>query len=181
MEYIEIKIKKIVQETEAENCYRLVFEDTEKTFRMPVVIGADEARPLIALLDCTEKRRPRTHSLFYDFVRAAGYEIRCMHITGFEQGIFTALLTFEGGEERLRLDCRPSDAVILLLLSKGKMYVSREVAERVGRLLHARPSSASLTHRLRVLEDRLKRLVAEERYEEAAVLRDEINPAKAQS
>ena len=174
MQYIEVKIKEIVPDKESEGCYRILFEDLAGGLELPVVISAQDSRPLIALLEEEFSTRPQTHDIFYRFIQTTGYRVERMNITGFDRGIFRASLFFKGADHGFEMDCRPSDGVALAHRAEAPMFVAREVMDRVGVLLSHDFGSMKRPQQILVMEEKLNRLVAEERYEEAVILRDRI-------
>ena len=112
-----------------------------------------------------------------------------------KDGAFHADLLIKTPKETFALDCRPSDGMVLATLMGAPMYLSLEVLEEAGQELDERfeptarneeTPSAAVTERsreeateggrsvLETLQAQLERLVAEEAYEEAAQLRDQI-------
>ncbi len=183
MSLIEVKLLKIVKDSGSAQCYRVLFEEMEGHFVFPVVISALDARPLLAALDDENDRRPRTHDLFCDFIRNTGYSVVRAEIVAFEHGIFLCRAVFEGTDRTVALDCRVSDALGLALRCDAGIYVASTVIHKLtalldvekttGRLRTAREQSPE--EHLRALERKLAKLIEEERYEDAALLRDQIN------
>ena len=182
MKYIEIKVKEIVPDPESEGCYRLILEDVAEGLELPMIISTLDARPLQNELEGGRSLRPDTHELFTRFIETTGYRIRRMNIHDFRRGVFYASLFFDQGNDHkngFEADCRPTDGVALALQAGAPMYVSEEVMKQVGLLLSNDIGKMKAPQRLRVMEEKLRRLVQEERYEEAGILRDRINALKA--
>lgn len=179
MAYIEIKVKEITQDPESEGCFRLVLEDIEEGLELPMVISALDARPLLAELEGERSFRPNTHDLFSTFISATDYRIERMNIHDFRQGVFYATLALGSeNKESIEMDCRPTDGVALALRAKSPIFVEQEVMKRVGILLSNDIGKMKIPQRIRVMEEKLQRLILEERYEEAGILRDRIRALK---
>ena len=180
MPFIRVHIKEIVPDAESERCFRMILEDSEGGLEMPVVISEADARPLIALLDQDLTVRPQTHDLLQQFIRMQGFQMSRLEIDRFEKGVFHARLYLQGENDRVELDCRPSDGVALALRFQAPIYVDKKVMGRVGSLLNNDIGSMKLPQRIEVMEKKLSKLALEERYEEAAILRDRINILKSE-
>ena len=77
----------------------------------------------------------------------------------------------------VEIDARPSDALALALRAKASIYVAPEVMETAGLRLDdagrpGKPESAQ--SRVEDLKRKLEKAVEDERYEDAARLRDQI-------
>ncbi|MCD8185501.1 MAG: DUF151 domain-containing protein [Rikenellaceae bacterium] len=181
-EFIEIQIKEIIEDPDSNGCYRLVLEDTGQRLEIPIVISPLDARPLLTLTEGEPSLRPGTHELFAQFISATGYRLHHLKIHDFQRGIYYASLIFgRDGQEIFTLDCRPTDGVALALREGAPMYIGQEVIQRVGMLLYHDMGSMKLPQRIHVMEEKLKRLVEQERYEEAGILRDRINALKQEN
>jgi bifunctional DNase/RNase len=96
----------------------------------------------------------------------------------------------------MEMDCRPSDAIALALRCGAPILVANEVMEEAGRVIEtpqegkpagepapaapAEPQHGAPLSPLEALNRKLARAVEQERYEDAAKLRDEINKLKEQ-
>jgi len=179
MKPIELKVKEIIPDPESEGCYRLILEDIEEGLEVPMVISALDARPILAEINDEKGIRPHTHDIFTQFIILSGYRLQRVTIHDFRRGVFYASMLFTSeNRESLELDCRPTDGIALALRTKAPVYIEEEVVKRVGMLLCNDMGRMKAPQRLKVMEEKLKRLVAEERYEEAGILRDRINTLK---
>lgn len=182
MRFVEVRIAEIVEERSAGECHRVIIEDIEGTFRIPIIISSYDAQPLIKLLEGRNGQRPRTHDLMLNFVKMAGYLVRKVEITGVERGVFSAVITFgNGNADSLRLDSRPSDAFAIALRSGCGIFVSEEIAREIGEPVVCEDEYTLYPDTIAGMEQRLKMLIDKELYEEAAKLRDIINSLKGSS
>ena len=172
-QFAEIKLKEVVQDARAGNSYKMIFEDIDGSFLLPVMISAYDAQPLMAMLDGESTRRPRTHEFFCNFITVSGYKLSGIYIVDFKQGVFHTTAIFTDGERTVELDCRPSDAACIALQCGAPVFVDNAVAEKVAMMVSAGKAD-SVESRLKALHKRLDRLVSEERYEDAARIRDKI-------
>ncbi|MCC8088835.1 MAG: bifunctional nuclease family protein [Rikenellaceae bacterium] len=177
MEYIEVRIKEIIQETMTHGCHRVVIDDLDSTFRIPIFMSSADAMPLLGLLQGENSLRPRPHDLLLNFIDMANYDIRNVKITGFEKGIYRCEIVIINTENTINLEARTCDGFFIALRRKIPILLNRSVGERVAgikRFRHLTPNE-----KLRELEHKLELLVKNEYYEEAAILRDRINKIKS--
>ena len=113
-------------------------------------------------------------------------------MTDLKEGTFFAKLILAQNRSELEMDARPSDAIALALRADCPIFVDEKVMNEAGRVfeenrdgLIEKPvpggtsgsTSVSLTP-IEALEKDLQKAVDEERYEDAAKLRDRIKHLK---
>ena len=183
---------------------------------LPVVIGGVEALSIVSNLTGQKPPRPLMYDLFQAVLDHFDTRVEEVRITEVENEIFRAELVLACGSEKIHLDARLSDAVVLALKHRARIYLEEEILEKIGRDLK-RPDEGEFFHiepvpvtsapavfspeevsaaiedmmkksgveepvgadrspgeRRRILEERLKRAVELEHYEEAARLIKEI-------
>lgn len=89
--------------------------------RMSIVIGPFEAEAINRVVHQEQFPRPLTHDLLLQVVARSGYHLSEVRIVALHEGTYhaeIALTPAQGGAELL-IDCRPSDAVALLVRSPG--------------------------------------------------------------
>ena len=156
---------------------------------LPIVIGAPEAQAISMRLNNVEFPRPLTHDLLKNILDFLECRLLRIEISDLKKGTFFASLILDKDGERLPMDCRPSDAIALALSFKAPIYVAEKVMDVAGQILDetlnasggkGEPGAADkkdLTPR-EALEQELNRAISEERYEDAAHLRDELTHIK---
>ncbi len=108
----------------------------EKTFA--IFIGPTELNALVLAGGGIPTPRPLTHNLLDMILSGFGIEVKSVVIADLVNDTFHATLTLEqrpeheGGEpRRIELDCRPSDALVLAVMHKKEIFVTRELFEKV--------------------------------------------------
>ena len=178
MRKVEVHIREIVDDPSCRNrCCRVVLETPDGAVAFPVVVSAYDARPIVAAFDHGSVSRPQAHDLMCHLLDLASFRLHEVQIVRFERGVFYARLLLEGDSGMCKVDCRPSDALTLALKCGAPVYVDASVLRQVT-LLAASPVSDRYSE-IEMLEQELERLVGQERYEEAAVVRDRIQRLKA--
>jgi len=107
----------------------LFLTERDGSRRIPIVVGPFEAVAIDRALKGTRFPRPLTHDLFINLLNTLQQTVREIRIVDLREGTFYAelLLVDANGHETL-LDCRPSDAIALMVRLPG---VSLQVADEV--------------------------------------------------
>jgi bifunctional DNase/RNase len=171
----------------------------EESRVLPIFIGANEAQSIALALNEEAPPRPLTHDLMKSMLESLEASVKRIEITAIREGTFYGRVYLErAGFEELDYDARPSDAIALALRWEAPIFVARKVFEEAavplataeqGENLEGQteetgdesdePAAApgSVERPLSPAEkfkEELDRAVREERYEEAARLRDAI-------
>ncbi len=78
-------------------------------------VGLPEGAALAQALRRMRGRRPMTHELFMDVLQRAHVEVVAVRLTGRDEGNLLAELDLMTPSGRERVDCRPSDGLVLAL------------------------------------------------------------------
>ncbi|MBI2505669.1 MAG: bifunctional nuclease family protein [Candidatus Latescibacteria bacterium] len=171
---------------------------------VPITIGEFEGKALHMARQRLNFSRPLTHNLIHNLLEKVKGRVQQVVIHTLKKETFYAYLFIQIEQECFYLDCRPSDGMILATLMGVPIFISQEVLEEAGQEvggLYGKidPEEASMLagevmeaeqlvslgakasgplgegSELDKLKAQLDRLVAEEAYEEAAKLRDQIS------
>ena len=172
--------------------YALVLEEAEGTRRLPIIIGSSEAQAIAIELENMSPTRPLTHDLFRTFAQSFSIDIQEVIIYNFVDGVFYGKIICHDGKETIDIDCRPSDAIALAVRFKCPIYTHEfilnaaafEKDETGGGIRPIAIEDESETAEsgggfsqltVQELEESLNDALAREDYEEATLIRDEIN------
>ena len=179
--------------------YALVLSESDGNRRIPIIIGAVEAQAIAIQLEGLKPPRPLTHDLFHNVALAFDIEITEVFIHKLEEGIFYAEIVCEQGSNRIRVDSRTSDAIALALRFECSIFTTEEILERAGIIMEfdesgdlhengtsdpnkghksAEGQNKYLEYSLDELKELLGEAIADEDYEKASKIRDEINRKK---
>ncbi|MRX46444.1 bifunctional nuclease family protein [Pedobacter puniceum] len=185
--------------------YALVLGEVNGRRRLPIIIGGFEAQAIAIEIEKMTPSRPLTHDLFKSFADAYHINIQEVIIYNLVEGIFYAKLICNDGKKILEIDARTSDAIALavrfecpiytyefILASAGIVIEGNDflfldniepVAED-GPLSNVASSSSSSGDKFssfsnEELQTKLQEALAEEAYEKAAKIRDELNKRKS--
>jgi len=171
----------IVSQISLSNMGFVVFlkpEDGKLT--LPIFIGAAEAQAIAFVLENVKPPRPLTHDLLKSLMDNLECRIKRIEICDLRDNTFYAKLLLEWNGAEIELDSRPSDAIALALRFSAPILVADEVMESAGVMLKDQESVRQdnnpqrPTSPVKALKQKLEKAVAEERYEDAAKLRDEL-------
>jgi hypothetical protein len=102
--------------------------------RIPIVIGPMEAMAIDRAVKGQRFSRPLTHDLFLAVLDAVGMKCQEVRIVDLKEGTFFAeLLLGNGSGKEVRIDCRPSDALALMVrLPETPLMVAEDVLAEAG-------------------------------------------------
>ena len=107
----------------------VLLREVEGERYLPIWIGAVEATAIAFAQQGVVPARPLTHDLLRDVVSSLGHTLTEVRITELTDGVFFAVLAFEGGVE---VSARPSDAIALALRTGTPIYGAETVLEAAG-------------------------------------------------
>jgi len=183
--------------------YALVLSEEDGNRRIPIIVGGFEAQAIAIELEGLAPPRPLTHDLFKNFAESYHIKIIEVNIHKLEDGVFFANILCDNGGQRITLDARTSDAIALALRFSCPIYTTETIVEKAGIVLdfekgnefenpdipppekdidiqsedpkkEAIQSNLS-SHSMEELRAMLANAVANEDYEKASLIRDEIN------
>jgi len=179
----------------------VLLKGTEDERSLPIFIGAAEAQAIAIHMNNVEVPRPLTHDLLKNTLDFLECRLKRIEVCDIRDSTFYATLVLEKDGNEMRMDSRPSDAIALALRCDAPIYVYKKVMTEAGRVFseselggdHAvgvddvpgkkeadeksDKSQEKLSH-LEALKKDLDKAVEDERYEDAARLRDEIKRLK---
>ena len=201
MGLIKLTIKGISYSQTQTGAYALVLSEMEGSRTLPIIIGAFEAQSIaIALEKEIRPPRPLTHDLFKTFSDRFSIEIKEVIIHKLIDGVFfSSLICQKDGVEEV-IDARTSDAIAIAVRFQAPIFTYENILDKAGVFLKIedelglndlseteeisldtqdllKVDNTSLDSKVSVseLNDQLDKAVADENYELAAKIRDEIS------
>jgi bifunctional DNase/RNase len=153
---------------------------------LPIFIGFPEAQAIAMRIENVETPRPLTHDLLKNLLDCMEWRLKRVVINDLVEGTFYAVLVAEREGSETEVDCRPSDAIALAVRCGAPIYVAKKVMEQAGVEVEGdesapskpeAPAAGAAAEResgLSQLKAQLDQAVRQERYEDAARLRDAI-------
>lgn len=102
--------------------------------RVPITIGPLEALAIDRAVKEQRFARPLTHDLIVQLIERVGWRMREVRVLDLREGTFFAQVVLDGPEGgSVELDCRPSDAIALLVrVPATPLVVEEKVLAEVG-------------------------------------------------
>lgn len=175
----------------------MILNEVDGDRKLPIVIGAFEAQSIaIALEKEIKPPRPLTHDLFKNFADRFDIVIKQVIIHKLVDGIFYSSIICERDRIEEIIDARTSDAIALALRFDAPIFTYKNILDKAGIYLQVNPFESEfkpeddpleLTEekptpeisysnlKLEELYELLDLAVANEDYEKAVKIRDEIS------
>jgi bifunctional DNase/RNase len=184
-ELIKLQVVSLSPSAAGASSYILFLQaDQGNHLGFPMVIGLTEAQAISMFMEEIVPARPLTHDLFANFIKESSIQISFVEITSFQDGVFFAKIHAKSSNGEFLLDARPSDSIALGLRLNVGIYISESLLSEIAipmDVLHSddneilEMNTKSLSEITAELEFSLEKALAEENYEEAARLRDQLN------
>ncbi|MDT0553123.1 bifunctional nuclease family protein [Urechidicola vernalis] len=196
MSLVRLDIKGISYSQTQSGAYALVLSEVDGSRTLPIVIGAFEAQSIAISLEKEIKPpRPLTHDLFKSFADRFHIIIKQVIIHKLVDGVFYSSLICERDGIKEIIDTRTSDAIALATRFDAPIFTYENILDKAGVYLKLKdeeeveeeeliledliPETIEETsyssESLESLNQKLSEAVANEDYELAAKIRDEIN------
>ncbi|MDR2119491.1 MAG: bifunctional nuclease family protein [Tannerella sp.] len=196
-EKIRLKVQGLTNSQVKSGAYALILSE-DGPRQMPVIMGLPEAQSIALVLENIRTPRPLTHDLFVRFAKSFKIRLKEVLICRFEEGIYYSEMVFWDGLHEVRIDSRTSDAVAIALRMKSEIFTYESIMQKCGIVpaesnvaenedtlsamipnVGETDDAAKLHEWLRLLqkseiEERMGKVIEEENYELAGILRDEL-------
>ena len=149
----------------------------------PIFIGPAEAQTISMLLRLVKHERPLTFDMFQSLLEAGDIHVLRVSVTELKNNTFFAEIQIKHEEQTKTIDARPSDGIALALKTGAPIFVSERILSETGFTGEigeapladsGEKGDASSSEDISTLQQQLEDFVAQERYEEAAKVRDKI-------
>ncbi len=200
MSLVRLDIKGISYSQTQTGAYALVLKEATGARTLPIIIGAFEAQAIaIALEKDIKPPRPLTHDLFKTFSERFKIKVKQVIIHKLVDGVFFSSLICERDKIEEIIDARTSDAIALAVRFNAPIFTYKDILDTAGiflktkekidkrteedlnveesinpleEILQENQFTSKSTEELNLL---LEKAVADEDYELAAKIRDEID------
>jgi bifunctional DNase/RNase len=198
MKKIKLDIVGLSYSQTQSGAYALVLGEVNGRRRLPIIIGSFEAQAIAIEIEKMTPSRPLTHDLFKSFAQAYSISVQEVIIYNLVDGIFYAKLICSDGKKTAEIDARTSDAIAMAVRFDCPIYTHEFILSTAGIVIEGNdfvylenlseaaeekpnPTSTVSYTALSIdeLKTKLQSALAEEAYEKAAKIRDELNKRKA--
>ena len=184
MKKVELDIISLVHSSIHNHNYSVVLGEKHGAHRLNVVIGGFEAQAIVVALERMTPQRPLTHDLLKNVLDTLEVDLKEIIINDYQEGVFYArLICYHKGAE-IEIDSRTSDAIALAVRFGCPVFTYDFVIDVAGIVIEGEEQAvekapAKGKNNLgQYSNDELKRMLnehlANEDYEKAAKLRDEL-------
>ncbi len=193
MNRIELDIVALSHSVTQSHNYAVVLGEIGGERRLPIVIGGFEAQAIAVAMENMSPNRPLTHDLFKNTLDTYDIVLKEIVINNLLDGIFYAQLVCEHNGETVKIDSRTSDAIAMSVRYDCPIYTFEFIMEAAGVVLDEGENERVIkseskksanknsleNYSLKALNKMLDDVLADEDYEKAAKIRDEINKREA--
>lgn len=200
MNKIRLQILGLSSSQSQSDSFALILEEEEGNRRLPIIIGRFEAQAIAIEIEKVTSTRPMTHDLFKSLATQFQFKLNEVIISDLREGIFYAEMVYidEREGKKVIVDARPSDAIAIGLRFDAPIFTTDTIMREAGitttntsdqgetleqekevdepKKKRTKKKAVSLgTMSVTELEAEMEKAVADEDYEKAAKIRDEMN------
>lgn len=133
MSLVKLTVKGISYSQTQNGAYALILNEEEGERKLPIVIGAFEAQSIaIALEKDLKPQRPLTHDLFKNFADRFNIVVKQVIIHKLVDGVFFSSIICERDKIEEIIDARTSDAIALALRFSAPILTYKNILEKAG-------------------------------------------------
>lgn len=196
MEKVQLDVLGLFSNQPQEVTFTLLLGEVGGYRRLPIMVGIPEAQAIALAIEGSHLDRPIMHDLFKDALTKLGYTIQEVIITTLKDEVFFAQVIMTNGTVTVELDARPSDAIAIGLRFEAPLFIDEALLHKTGGLLVAKTQLPAIKPNLSMpqtyaqqksdtrtnfqhysveaLKKMLSAVIAQEDYEQAALIRDEL-------
>ncbi|MCB2379138.1 bifunctional nuclease family protein [Hymenobacter sp. BT635] len=203
MKKIQLEILGLSSSQSQSGSFALILGEKTGNRRLPIIIGMFEAQSIAIQIEKINPNRPLTHDLFKSFAEHVHVAVLEVLISDLKEGVFYSKIVCTDGATTFELDARPSDAIAIGLRFGVPIFTVESVLSEAGIILsdldenaeddadeddededddtsgsskpEPTPRDPSGQVSLEELNKMLSQALANEDYEKAAKIRDELN------
>ena len=204
MKLVKMKVNGISYSETQTGAYALILSENDGNRKLPIIIGGFEAQSIaIALEQEIKPSRPLTHDLFKSFAERFSIHVKQVIIHKLVDGVFYASIICSRDKIEEIIDSRTSDAIALALRYKAPIFIYDSILKKAGftaaltsqekklsednwiqNFVTKQSEKTNIYEELKdlsisKLKTLLSKLVAQENYEKAVRVRDEISKRKS--
>jgi hypothetical protein len=176
---VTVRVDRVTLDTTA-NRFVVILRDDAHHRWLPIVVGSSEAQAIALQMENIVPPRPLTHDLVKNLLDSVEVRISRVVVSDLRENTYYAMIGLKMNGNHVEVDARPSDAIAIALRAQAPIFVDDEVMKKasVSDKDSERAEEPVPMDRMERLNFELQKAVTEERFEDAARLRDEINMAK---
>ncbi|UCE08701.1 MAG: bifunctional nuclease family protein [bacterium] len=179
---VAVRVDRVTLDTST-NRFVVILKDDVHGRWLPIVVGSTEAQAIALQLEKISPPRPLTHDLMKNILDSIKALVTRIVVNDLRENTYYAAISVKTNGATKEIDARPSDAIALALRVQAPIFVEEMVMKRAA-VLEQLPEQhfdeedidrpATDIDILEELNIKLQKAVREERFEDAARIRDEI-------
>jgi bifunctional DNase/RNase len=179
---IAVRVDRVTLDTST-NRFVVILKDDINARWLPIVVGSSEAQAIALQLEKISPPRPLTHDLIKNILDSIKVFVTRIVVNDLRENTYYAAISVKTNGSIRDVDARPSDAIALALRVQAPIFVEESVMKRAA-VLEQLPEQhfddepfdrpISDVDMMEDLNIKLQKAVREERFEDAARIRDEI-------
>ncbi|MDZ7288560.1 MAG: bifunctional nuclease family protein [candidate division KSB1 bacterium] len=177
---VAVRVDRVTLDTTA-NRFVVILRDDAHHRWLPIVVGSSEAQAIALQMENIIPPRPLTHDLVKNLLDSVEVRISRVVVNDLRENTYFAMIGLKMNGNHVEVDARPSDAIAIALRAQAPIFVDDEVMKKASvsdKDSERMEDEIMPVDRLERLNYELQKAVSEERFEDAARLRDEINVIK---
>jgi len=171
---IPVRVERVTLDTSS-NRFVVILRDEVYKRWLPIVVGPAEAQAIALHLERVAPPRPMTHDLMKRFLDTLNAKVIRVVVTDLRDNTYFASIDLQYEEDTVAVDARPSDAVALALRCNTPIFVDENVMKRAAINEELAAVDVVEEDEIKRLNLQMKEAVEQERYEDAARIRDLIH------
>ena len=172
---VAVRVERVTLDTSSNRFIVILKDDTYHRW-LPIVVGPAEAQAIALQLENVTPPRPMTHDLMKSLLDSLKANILRVIVNDLKENTYYAIIDIKRNGTQAHVDARPSDAIALALRTDAPIFVDEKVMQKAAiseDMESVEPEEEE--EEIKALNIKLQEAVREERYEDAARLRDAIN------
>ncbi len=179
---VAVRVDRVTLDTST-NRFVVILRDDIHGRWLPIVVGSTEAQAIALQLEKISPPRPLTHDLIKNLLDSIKAFVTRIVVSDLRENTYFAAISLKTNGTIREVDARPSDAIALALRVEDPIFVEDNVMKRAA-VIEQLPdhqfededftqpiSDIDIMENLNI---KLQKAVREERFEDAAKIRDEI-------
>ena len=172
---VAVRVERVTLDTSSNRFVIILKDDTYQRW-LPIVVGPAEAQAIALQLENVAPPRPMTHDLMKNLLDSMKANISQVVVSDLKENTYYARIDIKRNGTQSQIDARPSDAIALALRFQAPIFVDEKVMKKAS----IDDNMTTLEYKneedeIKNLNEKLQKAVDEERYEDAARIRDAIN------
>ncbi|MFQ5675862.1 MAG: bifunctional nuclease domain-containing protein [bacterium] len=177
---VAVRVDRVTLDAQT-NRFVVILKDDVNSRWLPIVVGNTEAQAIALQLESVSPPRPLTHDLIKNLLESVEAKVARVVVSDLRENTYYAVISLKLNGHKTDIDARPSDAIALALRMHAPIFVAEDVMTKASideKEVEEEGSASAPLDDLERLELDMQKAISDERYEDAARLRDEIKVLK---